>query len=66
MSTRVVVVICVLYTFVLAVPATVWHYHVDPSLGGGVYVLLHMFNVGLGIVNIFRAIDMGRRYGWKS
>lgn len=66
MSARGFVVLFVVYTLVLAVPAAVWHYHVDPSLGGGVFVLLHVFNIGLGIWNTGRAISMGLIYGWKS
>lgn len=58
-------IIFVLYTAV-AIAAAVWCYSLDPSFGGGVLILLHVFNIGLGLVNIARSIAFGIEFGWKS
>jgi hypothetical protein len=66
MSARGWVAFFIAYTLLMAIPSAVWNYHVDPSLGGGVLVLVHLFNIGLGLFNIGRAIADGLTYGWKS
>ena len=58
------VVLFVVYT-AIAIGAAVWHYSVDASLGGGL-VILHVFNIGIGLYNLGVAIACGIDFGWKS
>lgn len=52
------VIVLVLYTaFAVIVAANSWH---------GEWIVLHVFNIGLGVFNLVTCIGMGLRYGWTS
>jgi len=64
MSARAFVAVFVVYTLV-AITGLVFHLSVDPY-GESWWLIAHIVNITLGLINIFRAVMLGVEYGWKS
>ena len=64
MSARGFLAIFIAY-ILIAFSVLLYHFSVDPD-GASAYMLLHLFNVGIGINGIWQSIDAGLRFGWKS
>lgn len=63
MSARGFVIVWVLY-LLIAIGAMVLFSNVQEN--AELLGVLHAFNLAMGIYGIANAIDMGRRFGWKS
>lgn len=64
MSTRVMFAIAVLQTLAM-IGILTWHAVIAPATVSE-WMVLHMFNIGLGVFNMWSMIDAGLRFGWKS
>lgn len=64
MSTRNCLFLSVFY-IIIAFSGLFFHIIFCPD-SASPWVLLHLFNVVVGIFNVFQAISMGLKFGWKS